>query len=78
MIIRVRAQKVDEKNGIICLVSFFYSWFMVLKLLKIVHFLKMWADLSKKPKSIKVINLYPSENITFYRGMSNSSGNIEE
>ena len=78
MIITNRAQKVDEKNGIICLVSFFYSWFMVLKLLKIVHFLKICADLSKKSKSIKVINLYSSENITFYRGMGNSSRNIEE
>ena len=56
----------------------FYSWFMVLKLLKIVHFLKICADLSKKSKSIKVINLYSSENITFYRGMGNSSRNIEE
>ena len=36
----VRAQKVDEKNGVICLVSFFPSWVTVLKLLKIVHFCK--------------------------------------
>ena len=32
----VRAQKVDEKNGVICLVLFFPSWVMVLKLPKIV------------------------------------------
>ena len=32
----VRAQKVDEKNGVICLVPFFPSWVMVLKLPKIV------------------------------------------
>ena len=30
----VRAQKVDEKNVVICLVSFFLSWVMVLKLPK--------------------------------------------
>ena len=36
----VRAQKVDEKNAVICLVSFFLSRVMVLKLPKIVHLLK--------------------------------------
>ena len=34
----VRAQKVDEKSGVICLVSFFPSWVMALKLHKIVPF----------------------------------------
>ena len=34
----VRAQKVDEKNGVIYPVSFFPSWIMVLKLPKIVRF----------------------------------------
>ena len=57
----VRAQKVDEKNGVICLISFFLSWVMVLKLPKIVHFLQICADLSKKPKYIKAIYFYPSE-----------------
>ena len=33
---------------------------MVLKLPKIVHFLQMCADLSKKPKYIKAIHFYPS------------------
>ena len=33
---------------------------MVLNLPKIVHFLQFCADLSKKPKSIKAIYLYPS------------------
>ena len=82
----VRAQKVDEKNGIICLVSFFPSWGMVLKLPKIVYFLQICADLSKKSKSIKAIYLYPSErphhalseNSMFYRGLSNSSRDIED
>ena len=36
----VRPQKVDEKNGVICLISIFLSWVMVLKFPKIVHFCK--------------------------------------
>ena len=82
----VRAQKVDKKNGFICLVSFFPSWVMVFKLPKIVHFSEICADLSKKSKSIKAIYLYPSErphhalseNSIFYRGLSNSSRDTEE
>ena len=82
----VRSQKVDEKKGVICQVFFFSSWVMVLKLTKIVHFLQICADLSKKSKSIKAIYLYPSErphhalskNSMFYRGLSNSSRDIEE
>ena len=74
----VRAQKTDEKNGVICLVSFFPYWIMARKLLKIVHFLQICADVSKKSKSIKSIDLYPSErlhhafskNSMFYRGVS--------
>ena len=58
---------------------------MVLKLLKIVHFLQICADLNKKSKSIKAIYLYPSgrphyallENSMFYKGLSNSSRDIE-
>ena len=82
----VTAQKVDEKMGLVmCLVSFFPSWFMVLRLPKI-HFLQICADLSDKSKSINAIYLYPSErpyhalseNIRFYRGLSNSSQDIEE
>ena len=42
---RVRAEKVDEKNEVICLVSMFSSWVMVLKLLHLKglvrHFQKM-------------------------------------
>ena len=59
---------------------------MVLKLPKIVHFLQICADFSKKSKSIKAIYLYPSErphyafleNIMFYRDLSNSSRDIED
>ena len=59
---------------------------MVLKLLKIVHFLQICAELSKKSKSINAIYLYSSErphhalseNSMFYRSLSNSSQDIEE
>ena len=47
------------KNGAICLSSFFLSKIMVLKLPKIVHFLQICADYSKKPKYIKAIYFYP-------------------
>ena len=61
MVQTVRAEKVDEKNGVICLVSLFPSWVMVQKLSKKVHFLQFCADLSKKSKSIKAIYIYASE-----------------
>ena len=57
----VRAGKVDEKNGVICLVSFFPFSVMVLKLSKKVQFLQYCADLSKKRKYIKAIYIYASE-----------------
>ena len=44
----VRAQRVDEKNGIICLVFMSPSWVIVLKLSKIESFLQIFADVSKK------------------------------
>ena len=56
-----RAEKVDEKNGVLCLVSKFRSWVMVLKLSKKVHFLQFCADLSKKSKYFKAIYTYASE-----------------
>ena len=67
----VRAQKLDAKNGVICLVSFFLSWVMVLKLPKIVHFLEICANVSKKSKSIKAIYLYRSERP--HHGLSGNS-----
>ena len=57
----VRSEKVDEKNGVICLVSMFPSWVMVLKLSKKVQVLQFCADLSKKSKSIKATSMYASE-----------------
>ena len=55
MLQTVRAQKVDEKNEVICLVSMFVSWVMVFKLSKNVRLSQFCADLSKKLKSVKTI-----------------------
>ena len=82
----VRSEKVDEKNGVICLVSMFPSWVMVLKLSKKVHFLQFCADLSKKSKSVKAIYIYASEsshytlseNAMVYRGLSHRSWDISD
>ena len=51
--------KVDEKNGVICLVSIFPSWVMVVKLSKKVHFCIF--VLTSARKSIKAIYIYASE-----------------
>ena len=47
-----RAEKVDEKNGVICVVFMFPSWVMILELSKKVHFFQFCADLSKKSLSM--------------------------
>ena len=44
----VRVEKVDEQNGLICLVSMFPSWDTVYKIFKNVHFLQLYADLNKE------------------------------
>ena len=49
MLQTVRTEKVDEKNGVICLVSMFPFWDMVLKLSKKVH-LQFCAGLGQNPK----------------------------
>ena len=82
----VRSEKVDEKNGVICLVSMFPSWVMVLKLSKKVHFLQFCADLSKKSKSVKAIYIYASEsshytlseNVMVCSGLSHRSWDISD
>ena len=61
MLQTISAGKVDYKNGVICLVSMFPSWVMVLKLAKKVYLLQFCADLSKKSKSVKAIYIYASE-----------------
>ena len=59
---------------------------MVLKLSKIVNFLQVYAELSKKSKSIKATYLCPSElphhafteDSIFYRGLTNNWRYIEK
>ena len=82
----VKAEKVDEKNGIICLVFMFPSWVMVCKLSKKVHFLQICADFSKKSKFVKAIYIYASESSHFslsengmvHRGPSHRSWDISD
>ena len=77
---------ISEKIGSFVKFPFFPSWVMVPKLPKTVHFLQIYADLSKKINSIKAIYLYPSErphqalseNSIIYRVLSNSSQDIKE
>ena len=84
MLQTVWVEKVDEKNGIICLVSMFPSWVTVHKLPKKVHFLQFCADLSNKSNSIKTIYIYASESSLFtlsendmvYRGVGHRSWDI--
>ena len=59
MNVTVIAEKVDEKNGVVCLVSMFPSRVMVLTLS--LQFLQLCADLSKKSESVKAIYIYESE-----------------
>ena len=76
MLQTVRVEKVDEKNGVICLVSMFPSSVMVLKLFKKVHFMQVCAIFSKKSKSVNSIYASGSsdhtlpENGMVYRGLS--------
>ena len=60
-----RARKADEKNGVISVVFISPSWFMVLKLSKIVSFLQFFADISKKSKAVIAIYVYASESSRF-------------
>ena len=84
MLQTVRAEKVDEKLGVIGLVSMFPSLVMVCKLSKKVHFLQFCADLSEKSKSVEAIYIYASEsshytlseNAMVYRGLSHCSWDI--
>ena len=43
MLQTIRGEKGEEKSGAICLVSMFFSWVVVLKLSKKVHFLQFCA-----------------------------------
>ena len=61
MLQTIRAEKVDQKNVVICLVPMFPFWVKVRKLAKKVHFLQFCANLSKKSKSANAIYIYASE-----------------
>ena len=84
MLQTVRAENVDEKNGVICLVSKFPFWVRVCKLSKKVHFLQFCADLSKKSKPLKLMYIYVSEGFHYtlpengmiYIGLSHRSWDI--
>ena len=56
-----RAEKVDEINGVICVVFMFPSWVMILKLSKKVHFFNFVLTSAKKSKYVKAIYIYASE-----------------
>ena len=59
-----RAEKVDEKNGVICLVSMFPSWVTVFKLSKKVFFaILCWAQ--QETKFVKAIHIYESESLYY-------------
>ena len=78
----LQVEKVDEKNGVICIVIMFPSWVMVRKLSKKV--LKFCADFSKKSRSVKPIYIYASESSHYilsengmvYRSRSHQSWDI--
>ena len=54
-----RVEKVDQKKmGSFVFFPCFFSYVIVLKLSKKVDFLLLGTDLSKKPKSVKIIYLY--------------------
>ena len=61
----VRAWKADEKSGGISVVFTSPSWFMVLKLSKIVSFLQFFVDISKKSKAVIAIYVYASASSRF-------------
>ena len=79
MLQTVRAEKVDEKYGVICLVSVSPPIIQ-----KRAFFLQFCADISKKSKSVKAFYIYASEsahytlseNAMVYRGLSYRSGDI--
>ena len=54
----IRAEKLNGKNGVICLFSMFLSRVIVLKLSKKVHFLQYCTEIRKKSKYITAIYMY--------------------
>ena len=60
MVQTITAEKVDEKNGVICLVTMFPSWIMSL------NFIKKFKELSKKSKSVKATYVYAPKGLVLY------------
>ena len=77
----VSAEKVDQINWVICLVSIFPSRVMVCELSKKVNVLLFCADLSNESNSARAIYIYGSESSPYtlsdngmvYRGLSHRS-----
>ena len=65
MLQTIRMRKVDKKYRVICLFSMSFSWVTILKLSKKKNFLKIFADLSKKSKSLIAIYIYASERFRY-------------
>ena len=55
------AEKVDEKNGVICLSVKFRSSVIDVKLSKKAYFVQFTAEFNKKPESVKAIYINVSE-----------------
>ena len=81
-----RTQKLDEKNGVICLVFFFPSWVTFLKLPKIIHFFCKFVLTSARNLNLLKQFIYIClknfimllRKIVFYRGLSHSSKDNED
>ena len=70
MLQTVRTEKVDEKNGVICLISMFPSWVMVLKFSKKSSFFTVLCWPQQEMKSIYISESFVStllENGRVYR-----------
>ena len=83
MLHTVRGEKVNKKDGVICLVSMFSSW-VWFSIVEKSTFLQFCTDPSKKSNSITAIYIYASEisyytlseNDMDYRGLSHGSWDI--
>ena len=83
MLQTLRAEKVDEKIGVICLVSMFAAWVMVCKLSKKELFSQFCADLSKIFEAIYIYVFESSHyclsvNATIFKGLSHHSWDISD
>ena len=78
MLLTVRAVEIDEKNGVICLLSMFPSWVKILKLSKKEHFpnfvLTSARNISQSKQVTSEISYYTlSENYMIYKGLTHRS-----